>query len=190
MSCAGSTSQSKEPETVAGCQVKSVWPERSTREPETVAGCQVESDQPNGSLSKTREPETVAGCHGESDQQKKEKEVVVPEHLQEVYKALIGKLTGEQAGALTGALFSEEVDDDIGLVEQGSFRTRGQQTTFQHGWPSVLSDVTEVESGHGVLNRMKSASPLDSYPWDPGGEPYTQSCRVLAGSFSQHPLKF
>ncbi|KAH3782314.1 hypothetical protein DPMN_160226 [Dreissena polymorpha] len=146
MSCAGSTSQSREPETVAGCQVESVWPKRSTRE-----------------------LETVAGCHGESDLQKKEKEVVVPDHLQEVYKASIGKLTGEQAGALIGALFSEEVDDDIGFVEQGSFRTRGQQTTFQHGWPSFLSDVTEVESGHGVFNRMESASPLDSYPWDPGG---------------------
>ncbi|KAH3777076.1 hypothetical protein DPMN_178513 [Dreissena polymorpha] len=36
---------------------------------------------------------------------------------------------------------------------------------------------------------MESASQLDSYPWDPGGEPFTQSCRVLAGSFSQHPLK-
>ncbi|KAH3796835.1 hypothetical protein DPMN_150410 [Dreissena polymorpha] len=24
----------------------------------------------------------------------------------------------------------------------------------------------------------------------PGGEPFTQSCRVLAGSFSQHPRKF
>ncbi|KAH3796834.1 hypothetical protein DPMN_150409 [Dreissena polymorpha] len=37
-----------------------------------------------GSASQTREPETVADCHGESDQQKKEKEVVVPDHLQEV----------------------------------------------------------------------------------------------------------
>ncbi|KAH3716154.1 hypothetical protein DPMN_058873 [Dreissena polymorpha] len=39
-----------------------------------------------------------------------------------------------------------------------------------------------------VFNQMESASQPDSYPWDPGGEPFTQSCRVLAGSFSQHPL--
>ncbi|KAH3739695.1 hypothetical protein DPMN_046355 [Dreissena polymorpha] len=51
-----------------------------------------------GSASQTREPETVAGCHVKSDKQKREKEVVVPDHLQEVYKASIGKLT---------ALFSE-----------------------------------------------------------------------------------
>ncbi|KAH3848189.1 hypothetical protein DPMN_090548 [Dreissena polymorpha] len=66
MSCAGSTSKSREPETVAGCQVESVWPKRSTREPETMAGCQVELGKPKGSLSKSRESETVAGCWAES----------------------------------------------------------------------------------------------------------------------------
>ena len=81
----------------------------------------------------------MAGCHVESDQQKREKEVL------QVYKASIGKLTGEQVGALTGTLFSEEVDDDIGLIKQGSFRTRGHQTTYEHGLPSGLSDVPEVE---------------------------------------------
>ncbi|KAH3886151.1 hypothetical protein DPMN_010152 [Dreissena polymorpha] len=66
--------------------------------------------------SPSQRPGTVAGCHVESSQQKREKEVVVPDHLQEVYKASIGKLTGEQARALTGALFSEEVDDEIVFV--------------------------------------------------------------------------
>ncbi|KAH3836385.1 hypothetical protein DPMN_109755 [Dreissena polymorpha] len=81
-----------------------------------------------GSAGQTREPETMAGCHVESDQQKREKEVVVPDHLQEVYKASLGKSAGEQGGALTGALFSK--DDDIGLVEQGSFRTRVTKQRF------------------------------------------------------------
>ncbi|KAH3876657.1 hypothetical protein DPMN_000505 [Dreissena polymorpha] len=121
-----------------------------------------------GYVSQTREPETLSGCYVESDMQKREKEVFVPCHLHEVYKASIGKLTEEQAGALTGALFSEEVDDDIGLIKQGSFRTRGHQTTYELGLPSGLSDVPEVKA-HGAFNRMESASQLDSYPWDPGG---------------------
>ncbi|KAH3806887.1 hypothetical protein DPMN_135215 [Dreissena polymorpha] len=65
MSCAGSTSQSREPETVAGCQVESVCPKgllSKSREPETVAGCQVMSDWAIGSISKSRESEPVAGC--------------------------------------------------------------------------------------------------------------------------------
>ncbi|KAH3707525.1 hypothetical protein DPMN_066933 [Dreissena polymorpha] len=98
------------------------------------------------------------------------------------------------------AAFTDDVDDATGLVEQGSFQTRGDQTTSEHE-PSVRiegavcsstqSDCTEVEnvqSVYDVSNRQETAGQLGSYPWDSGGETITLSCQVVATRTQQKPV--